>query len=71
MLEALDDFDIREKFAGIRELKTPYKPIPYAQKRKDCKKVKIRDRAEAAANFFEFEIWNNSKPKHSTKGEQL
>ena len=28
------DLDVREKWAGIRQLKTPYKPIPYSQKRK-------------------------------------
>ena len=39
VLETIDkDLDVREKFAGINELKTSYKPIPYAQKGKDGKK---------------------------------
>ena len=63
------DSDVRETWAGIRELKKPYKPIPYAQKTKDGRTIKITDRAEAAADYFEFNIWNNKKPKHCTKGE--
>ena len=48
-METIDkDLDPREKWAGIRELKTPYKPIPYAQRRKDGTKIKIVDRAESA-----------------------
>ena len=58
------------KWAGTRELKTPCKPIPYAQKRKDGSKIKVRDRAEAAAHFFEFDIWNNKNPTGITKGEK-
>ena len=52
VLEIIDkDLDVRETWAGIGELKTPYKPIPYAQKRKDGTKIRIGDRAEEAAFF--------------------
>ena len=38
VLETIDkDLDVRDKFAWINELKTPYKPIPYAQKGKTAK----------------------------------
>ena len=40
------DLDVRSKWAGIRQLKTPYKPIPHAQKRKDGTKIRVKDRAE-------------------------
>ena len=69
VMETIDkDLDPREKLAGIRELKTPYKPIPYAQKRKDGTKVKIRDRAESAAQFFEQKS-GITKPNPSQKGK--
>ena len=49
VMETIDkDLDPREKWAGIRELRKQYKPIPYAQK-KDGRKIKTKDRAEAAA----------------------
>ncbi len=36
IMETIDkDLDVRDKWSGIRELKTPYKPIPYSQRRKD------------------------------------
>ena len=70
-METIDkDLDVREKFAGLRELKTPYKPIPYSQRRKDGTKVKIRDRAEAAVQFFEQEIWDN-QTEPITKREKI
>ena len=45
------DLDVRSKWAGIRQLKTPYKPIPYAQKRKGGTQIRVKDRAEEAATF--------------------
>ena len=53
------DLDVRETWACIRELTRPYKPIPYAIRRKGGTTLKIRDRAEAAVQYFEQEIWNN------------
>ena len=41
VLEIIDkDLDVRDKWAGIRELKKPYKPIPYAQKTNDGRKIR-------------------------------
>ncbi len=45
------DLILRDRWAGIRGLESDYKPIPYAQIMPDGRKVRIRDRAEAAATF--------------------
>ena len=51
-MESVDkDLDVRSKWLGIRNLKTPYKPIPYCLKSEEngrkiniAKKIKQRQR---------------------------
>ena len=64
------DLDIRDKLNGIRELKKPYKPIPCAIRDKCYRKVRIRDRAEAAATHFENTVWNNESQSTTAKSKQ-
>ena len=52
-----NELDLRDRWLGIRNLKRPYQPTPYYQHDKDGKHIKIRDRAEAAANFLGTGVW--------------
>ena len=66
------DLDIADKWNVIRELKKTYKPLPYAIRDKYLRKVRVRDRAEAAAKNLEEEIWNNKETDPTkTKGEKV
>ena len=53
----------------MRTQKTLYTNTIRANKTKDGRKIEITDRAEAATDYIEFDIWNNAEPKHNTKGE--
>ena len=51
------DLDIKERWLGIRRLRTPYKPTPYYRKDKQGKNITFAQQAEAAADYLATEQW--------------
>jgi len=49
--------DCRDRWAGIRQLRTPYKPVPYFFKGLDGKRLSRKDRAEGAAEYLAKVHW--------------
>ena len=55
------DLDLRSNFLGLRQLKRKYEPIPYVIRFKNGKKVPFHQREEAAADYYENNVWKKSK----------
>ena len=55
------DLDLRDRWLGIRNMKKVYQPVPYTQKDPAGRNVKVKDKAEGAAMFFETRIWQQSQ----------
>ena len=51
------DFDLRDRWCGIRQMKTQYKPVPYAQEDKHGTHIMMRTRAESTAKYLSAQIW--------------
>ena len=51
------DLDLRDRWLGIRNLKRGYQKIPYTQTDETGQNVKMKDKAEGAAVFFETHVW--------------
>ena len=51
------DLDLRERWLGIRELKSKYNPNPYHNKDKQGNHIQWKDRAEKAAEHLSTQQW--------------
>ena len=54
------DLDIRDRWMGIRELKTKYNPIPFHNKDKEGKHIQWKDRAQRAAEHLSTQQWGKT-----------
>ena len=62
VLEALSkDLDIRDRWLGIRELKSKYNPTPYHNRTKQGEHVKWSDRAQKAAEYLSSHQWGKAE----------
>ena len=70
--------DLRDKWLGIRQLKSEYQPNPYNRKRKNGTHIPLEKRAEEAAKYLQKEQWgketSNNIPSNTgtqqTRGTQ-
>ena len=53
------DLDPRDRWLGLKCLRTAIDPIPYAMKDTNQQRVPMRRRAQAAAEFLADKIWGN------------
>ena len=50
------DLDLRDRWCGIRHLKSDYNPLPYTQKDSSGKTVRVSNKAEGAATHGETDL---------------
>lgn len=62
------DLDLRDRWSGIRWI--PFRPIPYVQKTQKGERIRIKNRAEAAATHL-YEIWKREDTLQNTKGDYI
>ena len=61
VLEGLTkELDIRDRWLGIRELKTKYTPSPYHNKDAEGNHVQWKDRAQKAAEHLSTKQWGDN-----------
>ena len=69
--ESLDkDVDIRDKWMGIKSLKSEYKTMPYSRKTKGGKHIHKKQRAEMAAQYLEKEQWGEDAKTETKEKEE-
>ena len=56
-----NDLDPRDRWLGLRCMRSAIDPIPYAMKDKENKRVPMRGRAQAAAEFLAEKIWGETQ----------
>lgn len=57
------DLDLRDRWMGIRNIQKEYKAHPYNRSLKDGAHVKLKNRAEGAAEYLREERWGGKKYK--------
>ena len=60
-----NSLDTRDKWLGIRQLKTEYQPNTYARRTRDGKHIPHAQRAQKAADYFSKEQWGKKKRKQA------
>ena len=64
------DLDLRDRWAGIRRLKSNYTPKPYFQTNEDGTTVKYHEQAEGSAKYLTNLLWKKSEIEHNLKIEK-
>jgi len=71
VLEAIGkDLDLRDRWLGIRELKSKYNPTPYHNKDSEGKHVEWKDRAQKAAEYLSTQQWGKTDEEETTHRRQ-
>ena len=63
------DMDIKDKWIGIKYLKQTYKPNMYEKSDKQGKKVSLKEKAEATADYLEQVQWKNGPQNEQSQQE--
>ena len=61
-----EDLDPRDRWLGLKCLRKDIDPIPYAMKDKPSKRVPMRGRAQAAAEYLAEKIWGEVDTERSS-----
>ena len=65
------DLDIRDRWLGIRELKSKYNPIPYHNKNEEGKHLAWTQRAQKASEYLSNQQWGEPSNEDERKREEF
>ena len=66
MSTVVENLDLRDKWLGLRQLKTGYTPQPYYRKDKNGKHTSYHMRAEETADYLATHQWGKQTENHRT-----
>ena len=70
-METLEkDLDVRDKWLGIKRLKSTYRPMPYDRNDETGKHVRKKERAVFAARYLKIKQWGKTRQIIREPGNQ-